>query len=412
MMNPKIFPFRRVSVDHMVRGTTRVWWQLEPLFRDPGPHVYQLQVSKSGLPNAADWVDVGQPLTNAYVAYDPTWRLAGYALLTHYRVKLTTPTTTYVSNPVGCYGELNERDWVLAQEIVRKEQLRHKFVSTPGYLIKAMRFGKPCPRCRETLTQEVTDSRCPVCSGTGFEVGYHPPQPLQCWDLSLQTIDEEGDAESRGPTREGASVAARVIGFPALNKYDVWVNAASDERWIVDTIQVTAAIRNVPLVYQVKLDLAPFTDGIYAFEVGGEAATREPEYAEVNGPSVGCGAIDVNHNYNGNDRYAYISASGCPIVGANVYVFNKAIYDATGPQISRDLALAKTNTTANGRWTHHVNLNPGSYALLYEKTGEFGPDVDFITVIAPPPTASVKVDKKPTGDKSWQTETKNDFWNI
>lgn len=409
MTYQKTFPFRRVSVDHMVRGTTRVWWQLEPLFRDPGPHVYQLQVSKSGLTNSSDWADVGPPLTNAYVAYDSAWRLSGYSLLTHYRVKLTTPTTVYVSQSAGCFGELNERDWVLSQEIIRKEQLRHQFVSTPGYLIKAMRFGKPCPRCREKLTQEVLDSYCPVCSGTGFEVGYFPPQPLQCWDLSLQTIQEEGDAQTRGPTRDNAIVEARVIGFPALNKYDVWVNAASDERWIIDTIQVVAAMRNVPLVYQVKLNLAPFTDGIYTFEVGGESPTRDPSTA---GPTVGCGDVILNHNYNGDDRYAYLSPTGCPISGATVYVFNRNVYDVNGPQIARTMALAKTSTTANGRWVQGVNVNPGNYAILYEKTGEFGPDVDFVTVVAPPPTASVKTATPAKSTPTWPTKKENDFWTI
>jgi hypothetical protein len=410
MSYQKIFPFRRVSVDHMVRGTTRVWWQIEPLFKELGPHTFQLQVSKSGVANSADWENVGPPLTNAYVAYDPTWRLSGYTLSTHYRIKLTTAENVYVSQPAGCYGELNERDWVLAQEIIRKEQLRHKYVSTPGFLVKAMRFGKPCPRCRETLTQEVTDSYCPVCSGTGFEIGYYPPQPMQCWDLSLQTIQEEGDATSRGPTRDGAVVTARVIGFPALNKYDVWVNAASDERWIIDTIQVVAAMRNVPLVYQVKLHLAPFTDGIYTFEVGGEAADREPG---VEFPTVGCGSVGVNHNYNGNDRYAYVSATGCPVIGADVYVFDKTTYDIAGAQTLKTAAVAKTSTTANGRWVQSVQLNPGNYVVLYEKTGEYGPDTELLTVVPPPPVAQTKTGVKPKPAVSaWPTKKDNDFWNI
>lgn len=70
------------------------------------------------------------------------------------------------------------------------------------------------------------------------------------------------------------------------------------------------------------------------------------------------------------------------------------------------MALAKTSTTANGRWVQGVNVNPGNYAILYEKTGEFGPDVDFVTVVAPPPTASVKTATPAKSTPTWPTKKK------
>lgn len=411
MAHQSIFPFRRVSVDHMVRGTSRIWWQLDPLFQEPGPRYFQLQVGKTGINEAGDWKNVGAPVVNGYVAYDDAWRLSGYDLITHYRVVLTTPTTTYISHPANCWGELNERDWVLAREIIRKEQLRHRFVSVPGYLIKIMRSGTPCPRCRDTLTREVTDSYCPVCSGTGFEVGYHPPLPMQCWDLSPQIIQEHTDSEMRGTTRQNAVVTARVIGFPALNRYDVWVNGASDERWVVDAIKVSAAMRGVPLIYEVQLHLLPFSDNTYALEVGGEAATRDPNPA----PELGCGRVTVNHNYTGDDRYAYINANSCPIIGADVYVFSRAVYDVSGVQTSRDMAAARTYTGANGRWTHAINLDPGDYVVLYEKTGEYGPDTEALTVTEPvtaPAAITAKNEPSPAAPKAPKANSNNTFWDI
>lgn len=411
MAHQSIFPFRRVSVDHMVRGTSRVWWQLDPLFQEPGRRTFQLQVGKTGINEATDWKNVGDPVVDSYVAVDPAWRLSGYDLLTHYRVVLTTPTATYTSQPANCWGELNERDWVLAREIIRKEQLRHKFVSVPGYLIKIMRSGKACPRCRDSLTKEVTDSYCPICGGTGFEVGYHPPLPMQCWDLSPQIIQEHTDSEMRGTTRQNAVVTARVIGFPALNRYDVWVNSASDERWVVDTIQVVAAMRGVPLVYQVQLHLLPFSDNTYAIEVGGESATRDPNPA----PELGCGLVSVNHNYTGDDQYSYANDAACPIIGADVYVFAKDVYDVNGTQTNRGLAVAKTNTMANGRWAYSVNLDPGEYVVLYEKPGQYGPDVAPL-IVAEPVTAPAPVVAAPPVKSQPKSKPPKDgtnsFWNI
>jgi len=379
MSQSRIFPFRRVSVDHMVRGNTRVWWQLEPTFNQPGPYVFQLQLGKTGLRDAVDWTNIGAPVTDSYLAYDPSWHTSGYELLSHYRVTLTTPSDLYVSQAASCFGELPEKDWVLSREVIRKEKLRHRYVSTPGYLLKPMRFGQPCRRCLDPLTQEITDSNCAVCKGTGFETGYHPPLEMQCWDLSPQTNQTQIDDQAKGTTRDNPYVTARVIGFPALSKNDIWVNGASDERWLVESIQTAAAIRNVPLVYTVQLGLLPFNNTAYGLEVYGEA-NPPPVYAL---PIEGCGAITVDHNYGAPDALAYTDGTDCAVEGAYVYVFTKAVYDAAYPAMpDRTDAVAVTTTSANGRWTTAVQLDEGDYALLFEKPGDYGPDIQIITVVA------------------------------
>lgn len=377
MSTQRVFPFRRVSVDQMIRGVTRVWWQLEPTYNEPGERIFQLQVGNTPLHDAEDWRNVGSPITDGYVAYDEAWRDSAGVLLSHYRVTLTTPNSLYVSQPVACFGELSEKDWLLAREIIRKEQLRHSYVSTPGYLLKPYRFGRPCRRCRDPLTQEVLDANCPTCNGTSFEVGYHPPLALQCWDLSPQLMFENQDITMKGTTREDAEVTARVIGFPSLTRNDIWVNGSTDERWLVHKIQVTAAIRGVPLVCNVSMGLIPFIDNAYKLEIGGEPSERPGPVP----PDIGCGAVTVDHDYGGADALAYIDAADCAVVGADVYAFSKDTFDAASPDYpARDEALAHTSTTANGRWAEAINLDPGDYVLLFEKYGEYGPDTVEITI--------------------------------
>jgi len=371
------FPFRRLFVDHMIRGVTRVWWQLDRAFNEPGPHVFQLQVSQTPLSDTAEWRNVGPPITGGYYAADDAWREAGGQLLTHYRVTLTTPTNIYVSEPQAVTGVLPDRDWLLAQEIIRKEKLRQRYVAVEGALLKPMRFGARCD-CREELTDEPADSNCPVCSGTGFKVGFHPPLPMQCWDISPQVIAEDIDNQMKGTTRENAMITARVIGFPALSKWDVWVNGTSDERWLIHQIKVVAQLRGVPLIYEVTMGLVPFSSGIYAIEVGGEPANRPGPVL----PIEGCGSIIVDHDYGGADRFSYLDATDCPVVGAHVYIFRKTDADAAIPAYpDRELAVAATITRANGRWTHALKLNTGDYVILYEKPGEYGPDTETFTVM-------------------------------
>lgn len=399
MSQPRIFPFKRVSVDHMIRGVTRVWWQLDSAFNDTGPYSFQLQVGRTGLKDATDWKNVGEPVVDGYVALDPAWRESGYDNTVHYRVVLTTARTKYVSQAASCFGQLNERDWLIAGEIVRKEQVRNKLVASPGYLLKRMRYGKQCTRCLDPLTKEITDNDCPECGGTGFAVGWHPPLAMQCWDLSPQVIDEDVDNNAKGNTRNQPYVTARVIGFPAVNKWDVWVNANSDERWSVESIQIVAAIRNIPLVYQLKLGLLPFSNSAYAIEVGGEVVERT-------GPSLpvsGCGAITVDQDYLGPDSLIYQPEEGCPVVGATVLVFNKADFDAHGVTIDPALAVGSTTTRVNGRWSSSIRLDPADYVLLFEKLGEYGPDTFNLTVVDPSAGLSVQTDVPPeTESPTWE----------
>ena len=170
MSQQRLWPFRRVAVDNMIRGVTRVWWELEPTFNDPGPYVFQLQYGNTPLRDTPDWHNVGTPVTDGYVAYDDVWRNAASDLLTHYRVTLTTAKDIYVSQVINCFGEWAERDWVLAREVARREMLRHKFTSVQGYLLKPYRFGRPCNKCRDPLSAEITNSNCPICNGTGLSL--------------------------------------------------------------------------------------------------------------------------------------------------------------------------------------------------------------------------------------------------
>jgi hypothetical protein len=102
-------------------------------------------------------------------------------------------------------------------------------------------------------------------------------------------------------------------------------------------------------------------------------------------PVEGCGSVTVDHDYGGEDELAYLDAADCPVVGAYVYVFKQINFAASLPAYpARETATAATITRTNGRWTHALKLDPGNYVILYEKPGEYGPDINNLTVAAPP----------------------------
>jgi hypothetical protein len=202
---------------------------------------------------------------------------------------------------------------------------------------------------------------------------------MQCWDLTNQVINETQDLQLKGTTRENAYIEARVIGYPALNNYDIWVNAATDERWIVKDINITAAMRGVPLVYQVKLGLIPFHNGVYRIDV-------EPAVVTVLPLNPGNGCVTVNSDWSGvpANTLKYKDEQGEFIAGAYIHAFDKANFDATFPAYPiKSEAAASTKTLANGAWVNALNLNPGKYVLVYEKPNAYGPNNLAITVENP-----------------------------
>lgn len=394
------FPFRRLAVDHLIRGNTRIWWELSRQFRDPLPYVFQIQTGNTGNPNAVDWVDVGGPITNGYYGIDDERRPGqrGKTLTTHYRVKLTTPNQVYVSNPAHTHGELQEKDWVFAREIIRKESLRHELVSVEGFLIRRMRYGDPCETCLDPLTGEILDSKCEECNGTGFKVGYHPPTPLDA-DMNPEAVIELLRAtEPPGPSRP-VEQQIRIKGFPSVAKHDVWVDSKSDQRWIFHDIRHLAEWRHVPLVTQVTVKLLPFSDRVYEIPVGGEE--NDPDVVL---PLSGDGDTTIDHNYGGPDNLAYVDSNGEGILGATILIFTKEAYDEGAR--TPDQAVASSSTGPNGRWTFAVKLCCGvTYTMVFERAGSFGPDVCEITIPCEEESSSSEVSEESSTSSFWSSSS-------
>jgi len=255
--------FELLHVSYLIRGGTRVMWQLIPEFNDPLPWEFQLQVGSTGGQESDDWEDVGSPVENTCYSIDATKRVYSKTQNTHYRVKLTTSKGIYYSDPTAKEGILNPRDWRIAQEIVRRERIRLRYSAQDGYLLKRRVTGENCTRCLDLQTNEVTDPYCPICRGTGKQCGYYYPMSCIWADLSPRTRRMHQDDQARRGTVKDIVVTARMLLLPLIDEYDVWVSRQTDDRYYVHSIQNIAEIRGVPLIGNVELRPAPFTDVIY-----------------------------------------------------------------------------------------------------------------------------------------------------
>jgi hypothetical protein len=256
-------------VDFLVEGTTRVSWELRPDFPFKGPITFQLQVGDSGLPDADDWLNVGSAVVDRYLATDATRRAYGKQLTPHYRVVMTDGLgLTYVSSPATPLGNLTTRDWILAKEILRQEQVRlQSLAGVRGFLLKRRRAGEECPTCLDPVTGQSLDSNCQICYGTRIAGGYFAPLPHQYVEVPPY-VGEEG--WTAGP--EGTSLnligPATFLGLPILSSKDLWVDASSDLRYHIGKIETKKYIRSLPLVVNVSLEQLDFSHVAYKIPVG------------------------------------------------------------------------------------------------------------------------------------------------
>lgn len=371
-MTASTFPaFKRLSVDHLFKGQSRIAWELNRQLVDPGVYWFQLQVGRAATPGATDWLDVGSEVADVPYLTDSSERLYGKNPETYYRVRLRTDEAVYFSEPAPIRGRLDLRDWLIVQEILRKEMLRHsKQTSNTGYLLRRKREHDTAVAARaeayDTLTNQVIQSygrpdEADDDFGTGLVGGYYAAVPCVFFDMSVEKKTIDRADPTQGTSRDDRR-QARCIAIPFLDKDDVWVDKYSDERYRIKTPTVAAHHHNVPIVLNVELVLAAYTDPIY----------RVPLTSQLEDVGTGTGAIAVNHDTGGVDELRYAKDDGTGVPGT-VTAFLTTDYDAG----NRTAEYVKGSTTLDddGRWTASLNLATGSYVLVFLSEGYYGPDL-------------------------------------
>lgn len=261
--------FDRIWVFSHIAGGTRVEWRLQPSFHDPGQYQFQLQVGTTANQLASDWRNVGLPAIDTFYLVDPLQRVWGKSQWTHYRVVLTTVAGTYISAPQPAWGALDHADWRQAREVIRQEMVRFRVkAGQQGYLLKRRLYGEIDEDCIDFQTGEVVQPQCPTCYGTGFVGGYFAPIPCVYAQLDPRSShDQLDEGQGRGTVNDDLRVRARMLAIPQVEENDFWVDRDSDLRWYVHSVENLVEIRGVPLVHQVELRLAPFSEVIYKYPI-------------------------------------------------------------------------------------------------------------------------------------------------
>lgn len=278
---PATSPFRRLIVDYVTLGGTRITWELDKtLDSATGPFVFQLQVAQSSVLDG--WTDVGPAVQDPAYLLDTEQRIFGGSQTVSYRVVLTVDGNTYTSPATPAYGPLNVHDYLIAADILRKEQLNmRQFVGVNGFLLKARRYGTVCT-CVDPDSGEVRNSSDSVCYGTGKVGGYYQPVPTRFAIVPGKKASDRVMYNEGIGTDSRTKLIARMTADIPLASRDVIVDIGSDDRYYVHEIEEIVVYRGIPIVLSVELRQAMRTDVIYTYPL-----TRpDPTYATWQTPET------------------------------------------------------------------------------------------------------------------------------
>ena len=264
-------PFKQIQIDNHMNvvadGGTLIQWELKSDFLQPGPYTFFIQSAMSATSDDTEWTSVTRVVDTCW-AKDYTNYIRGKELSLFYRVVLVDgDRNIFYSDPQRTGSQWSKRDWRLAREIIRKENLvLEKYTGIPGYLLKRKWFGTACPECTDTYgTGEPMDSTCTTCYGTGIAGGYYDP-----FDYTLSLEPEKRLTKINDQNGELMTVVTKLgrgLAYPHIQYLDVWVDSQTDQRFYIHNIANVARLRNIQLVVTMELRLASADDVIYKIPI-------------------------------------------------------------------------------------------------------------------------------------------------
>ena len=234
-------------------------WELNDRFSAPPPYEYRVQMAPT--PDGP-WSNISGPIVDMLYWADVR-KPVGKTTSRNYRVTLKDANgRTYASEPKLPCSDLGLREFLLAREILRKEELNaRKFAGVLGQVWIEGEYGPLCPKCTDPITHVVRDSHCPVCHGTGRLKSHWGP-----FELWLQFSQKQGHGASHdeaGGTKDDKPFSVRAVGTPRLKKNDVLRDPKTGKMYYIQSVTNAAEIRRIPIVQQLTVSEAATTDQCY-----------------------------------------------------------------------------------------------------------------------------------------------------
>ena len=256
-------PFNNIYIRLQFAQGHTVVWAIDPLFDDNEPHNFVLEVS-----GTVDFNELLReiPVGNSFYGQDlPNAQQTAAAVL-YYRARLETPKNTYYSQSVSSYATpLTRRQFIIANEIVRKEMLRmRKFTGAPAVILKRKTYGTSVKDNLKvdlitgiSLTDNSPDHGSPIANG------YYAP-------VSTIFSEEQADVTMKldpggAGTIDRTDTTVRMPGFPLVHYNDILIDVDQDYRYIVkDRQEISFPGTSVVVSQILQVALIPPSDPVYS----------------------------------------------------------------------------------------------------------------------------------------------------
>lgn len=233
-----------------------VHWKMNRFF-DTSLGIVKFYVDTARAGGPWTCLNSSKPVVNNCVYIDDVKRTFNMEKNIYYRVRSKlVDSTEYTSKPAQAIGTFDKESYLAAKEICRMNYLGLKRRGgLQGFLLKRKEWGTVCPKCTDFDIEEVINGSCDQCYGTGILGGYYPgmefwinPQPIS----RDRKVDPEGLGETNQQIKQCYSVA-----YPWIDSGDIWVDAHSNERWIIRQIKHMAEMCGHPILVAMTMFRLP-----------------------------------------------------------------------------------------------------------------------------------------------------------
>ena len=158
----------------------------------------------------------------------------------------------YISNPEQLTGYVTPKVLPLIKSMLRGFYIKlKKQGGSQGFFLKRKVWGDICEVCNSYDLEGPVNGHCPECLGTGIVGGYHEGVPF--W---VFTSPEQGDRKVTGQGRGNSNVQrmqGECVAYPWIESYDIWVDAHTQDRYIINQVRVVQEVDRKPLIVMLTM---------------------------------------------------------------------------------------------------------------------------------------------------------------
>lgn len=153
----------------------------------------------------------------------------------YYKVVITDSANTSAEAVRAVAPGLPRKQALLKRKILRDESVALKFNGIEFAVLKRKHWGLRCKACFDLLTKKVTNSKCPVCYGTGFDGGYFSPVRIK-GRIGVSNVQTQMTPQGNADLNKRRLIT---LDYPVIDVYDILVDIRQNRRYLVEAAHGT-----------------------------------------------------------------------------------------------------------------------------------------------------------------------------